>query len=102
MISGKSLKMSGTFSVSSVIASANATFGIQATNTASTSIAYTYSHPVTAGKYGHVQFGNYGWKMSVRKTVINNLCAITSDVTGTVTQLPSSNVWGFNYWETSS
>ena len=53
-------------------------------------------------EYGHLQFGNWGWKMKVCKYVISSTCATTSDVTGTVNRMPSASTWGFRYWETSS
>ncbi len=90
-----SVSLSTTFSLSAIVSEADATFGISAST-------YTYSHAVAAKKYGHLQFGNWGWKMKVRKYVVSSTCATTSDVTGTVNRMPSASTWGFRYWETSS
>ena len=94
--------MSGTVSVSTVVASAEATFGINASVTATLAQTYTFSHAITAGKYGHVQFGNWGWKMNLKRWVVNSACVVTSTVNGTVNKMPSAISWGFRYWETAT
>ncbi|HEU5222772.1 MAG TPA: hypothetical protein VFU07_03730 [Candidatus Lumbricidophila sp.] len=98
-----SVSMSGSFSTGAIVAQAEVTFGVDASVSQSIGSTYTYSHPVTAGKYGHVQFGNWGWAMNVRKyEVSSSTCTITSDTYGTVNRMPSANSWGFRYWETAS
>ncbi len=97
-----SVSLDASFSAGAILAQAETTFGIDASSSVSKTTSYTYSHKITAGKYGHVQYGNWGWTMKVRKYVINNSCAVTSDVTGTVSKMPSANVWGYRYWETAS
>ncbi|MBX6356302.1 MAG: hypothetical protein IRZ05_10680 [Micromonosporaceae bacterium] len=97
-----SVSISATVSTSAIVASAETTFGINASVTASIGSSYGYSHNITAGKYGHLQFGNWGWRMGVEKYVYDRNCRLTSDVTGTVTRMPSAASWGYRYWETSS
>lgn len=86
---------------SAIVASAQATFGISAAQSSTRSQTYTYSHAVTSGTYGHLQFGNWGYRMTVRKWVVDTACNVTSDTTGTVTRMPSTSSWGFQYWETA-
>jgi hypothetical protein len=58
---------------------------------------------VNARAYGHLQFGNWGWRMGLKKYYVNgSTCTVTSKYVGTVTRMPSPNSWGFRYWETTS
>jgi hypothetical protein len=85
-----------------VVASAGVTFGINASVTSSISQTYTYSRNIAAGKYGNVQFGNWGWRMGLEKYYLASGCTVTSSYTGTVTKMPSAGSWGYRYWETNS
>jgi hypothetical protein len=96
------VSIGATVSTSAVVASAEATFSIDASVTSSRTESYTYSNNIAAGKYGHLQFGNWGWRMSLEKYTYNSSCVLTEDVTGTVTKMPSANRWGFRFWETTS
>lgn len=90
------------YSVSSIVSAAQATYGISAAATSSKNVSYTYTHAVTAGKYGHLQFGNWGWSMNFQKYYLDNYCTTTSSSSGVVNRMPSANSWGFRYWETNS
>lgn len=96
------VSISATVSTSAIVASAEATFAIDASVTATRAQSYTYSNNISAGKYGHLQFGNWGWRMNVEKYTYNSSCVLTEDVIGTVTKMPSGNSWGFRFWETAS
>ena len=86
-----------------VVAKAEATFGINASVTSSVVQTYVYTHPINAGKYGNMQFGNWGSKMGLKKYYVSGAtCTVTSSYSGTVTRMPSASSWGFRYWETSS
>ncbi|MEV5691410.1 hypothetical protein [Micromonospora globbae] len=89
-------------SASAVVLSAEGTFGINASVTSSLAQSYTYSRTISSGKYGNLQFGNWGWRMGVEKYYMNSSCVKTDSVTGTVTRMPSALSWGYRYWETSS
>ncbi|MGC5033862.1 hypothetical protein [Micromonospora sp. DT229] len=89
-------------SASAVVLSAELTFGINASVTSTISQTFNYSKPISNGKYGNLQFGNWGWRMGVEKYYLNASCAKTNSSTGTVTRMPSALTWGYRYWETSS
>lgn len=97
-----SATISGGATLSPVIASFNATFGVTGTASASVSSTWTYDHDVPAGKFGTLQFGNWGWRSTLRKYVVDASCNVTSDVTGTLNQLPSVDTWGYMYTESTS
>lgn len=96
------VSISGGASLSAVVTSFNGTFGVTGTVSATISSTYSYDHVVAAGKYGTLQFGNWGWTSSLKKYVVDSACNITSTVYGTVTKMPSIDTWGYKYTETSS
>lgn len=96
------VSMSASFSAGALIAKAETTFGIEASVTATIQQTYEYSNNIKAGKYGHLQFGNWGWRMGVEKYTLDANCRKSSSVEGTVTSMPSAASWGYKYWETAS
>lgn len=96
------ISASFTFSASAVVATASTTFGVTLGLSTSISESYSYSHIVSSGKYGNLQFGNRGYKYNFEKYYLNNLCQKTSSNIGQVLQMPTSNEWGYKYWETNS
>lgn len=88
-------------SVSSVVASAKASFGYDVTSTASQGETWGYGHDISPAHYGHLQFGNWGWRMNVEKYYMDASCRLTKSYTGTVPQMPSAKTWGYRYWETN-
>ncbi|SDP35717.1 hypothetical protein SAMN04489867_2178 [Pedococcus dokdonensis] len=98
-----SVSMGVSVSYSAIVAEAEATFGIDASASSSRSETIGYSRKISSNtRYGHVQFGNWGYRMGVKKYYVNSACAVTSSYTGTVTKMPSANVWGYYYWETAA
>lgn len=97
------VSMSVSVSYSAIVASAEATFGIDATVSGSRSETMGYSRTISSNsKYGHLQFGNWGYKMGVKKYYVDNVCRVGATYTGTVTKMPSANTWGYRYWETTT
>lgn len=96
------VSITGGATLSAVVASFNGAFGVTGTVSATISSTYAYDHVVAAGKYGTLQFGNWGWTSSLKKYVVDSACNITSTVYGTVTKMPSVDTWGYKYTETSS
>ena len=96
------VSMGAKFSAGALVASAETTFGIEASVTATIQQAFEYSHPIANNKYGHLRFGNWGWRMGVEKYTVDRNCRVTSSTKGTVTAMPSASSWGYRYWETSS
>jgi hypothetical protein len=98
-----SVSMSVSVSYSAIVAKAEGTFGIDATVSGSRSETMGYSRPISSSsKYGHLQFGNWGYKMGLKKYYVDSACSVTSSYVGTVTKMPSANTWGYRYWETST
>lgn len=64
----------------------------------STRQTYTFSHDISPNRYGNMQFGNYGWKVTVKKYKIVPPCNTTVVVSGTA-EVPSRDYWGYKYWE---
>lgn len=90
--------MGTTISGSAVVASAEATFGINASVTQTLSQSYSYSRKISSNtKYGNLRFGNWGWRMGLQKYYVNSSCNITTSYTGTVTRMPSALSWGYRY-----
>ncbi len=97
------VSMSVSVSYSAIVTSAEGTFGIDASVSNSRSEAIGYSRTISSNsKYGHLQFGNWGYKMGVKKYYVNSACSVSSTYTGTVTAMPSANTWGYHYWETTT
>lgn len=71
---------------------------IQSTKQTDTSIEY--KKDITAGKYGHLQYVNSGYKLNYSKYWINSNCSKTLLSTGTI--LAPTTEEGWFYWETSS
>lgn len=94
--------MSVSVCYSAIVASAEGTFGIDATVSGSRSETMGYERTISSNsKYGHLQFGNWGYKMGVKK-YYESACRVGSSYTGTVTKMPSANTWGYRYWETTT
>ena len=90
------------FSAGALVAKAETTFGIESSVTASIAHTFEYSHNISSNKYGHLRFGNWGWRMGAEKYTVDRTCRVKNKVTGTVTAMPSASTWGYRYWETSS
>lgn len=61
---------------------------------------HTYSHTITANKYGNMQYGSNGYKANWEETREEPNCTSTTIESGTAVW-PASSV-GWKYWETSS
>jgi hypothetical protein len=97
------VSMSVSVSYSAIVAKAEGTFGIDATVSGSRSETMGYSRTISSSsRYGHLQFGNWGYKMGVKKYYVDSACRVTSSYVGTVTKMPSANTWGYHYWETTT
>ena len=98
-----SVSMSVSVSYSAIVAKAEGTFGIDATVSGSRSETMGYLRTISSSsRYGHLQFGNWGYKMGVKKYYVNSACDVTSSYVGTVNKMPSANTWGYRYWETAT
>ncbi|MFR0618529.1 hypothetical protein ACLUWU_00025 [Bifidobacterium thermophilum] len=80
------------------IAKATVSAGVSTAISDSTSTSYTFTRGITPGRYGNLQYGNYGTKVKVTKTMIVAPCNVKTIASGTAT-VPSRNTWGYKYWE---
>lgn len=80
------------------IAKATVSAGVSSAVSTETSTSYTYKRQISSGHYGNLQYGNYGTKVNITKTMIVSPCNVKTVASGTAT-VPSHNTWGYKYWE---
>lgn len=80
------------------IAKATVSAGVSSAVSAEASTSYTYKRQISSGRYGNLQYGNYGTKVNITKTMIVSPCNVKTVASGTAT-VPSHNTWGYKYWE---
>ncbi|NUQ97035.1 MAG: hypothetical protein HOY79_10885 [Streptomyces sp.] len=87
-------------SVSDVIASAKLSVSGSITKSVAVTVGHTYTHNISAHKYGNAWYGSWGYKVDWEKTRDRANCTTEVLATGTAV-LPVDSV-GWRYWETSS
>lgn len=91
------MNVSGNIGVNEIVqATRNA--GFSGAVNFSSKVSFSYSHDISSGRYGNMQFGNYGKKVSVTKTTVVSPCTFRTVASGT-SIVPSRNTWGYKYWE---
>ena len=91
------MNVSGTIGVNEIVqATQNA--GFSGAASISSKHSYAFSHDITPGRYGNIQFGNYGKQVSVKKTTVVSPCTFRIIASGTAI-VPSRDTWGYKYWE---
>lgn len=80
------------------IAKASVSAGVSGAVSSTSSTSYQYSRDISPGRYGNMQYGNFGTRVNVKKTTIVAPCNVKVLASGSAV-VPSSNVWGYNYWE---
>jgi hypothetical protein len=96
-------EVSGTVSgeANLVIAAAKSSITYKIAGSVSVSTGHTYSRNIARGKYGHLQYGSWGYKVSWKKyRSTGNGCGGVEIDHGTAT-LPTSET-GWKYWETAT
>lgn len=83
-----------------VIARAKVQVSASLTASVGITIGHSYTHTITAGKYGNMQYGSWGQQVNWTKYQDNANCTTTTLATGTA-RIPSTSV-GWKYWETTS
>ena len=87
-------------SLSYLIASAKSDVDVHIEKSVAVTTGHTYSHDISAHKYGNLQYGSSGYKVGWQSNRTNPNCSNTVLATGTAT-LPATSV-GWHYWETKS
>lgn len=88
--------VSGNISAAEIV-SASISAGVSNAKSSTTGTSYTYSHPISNGKYGNLQWVNWAATVSVKKTVVVSPCNFSQIAAGTAT-VPRDS-WGYRYWE---
>ncbi|MEV7401554.1 hypothetical protein AB0N93_14300 [Streptomyces sp. NPDC091267] len=92
---------SGEFSAGAIIAKAKTTVSVSIAASFAIAVGHTYTHDIGKKKYGHLQYGSWGYKLSWAKYASSaDRCHIVKVSTGTA-KLPTKSM-GWKYWETSS
>jgi hypothetical protein len=86
--------------LSGVIASAKVEVSSSLTRSVGVTVGHRYTHRISAHRYGHMQYGSWGRKVSWRKIRANANCTTTVLSRGTA-WIPTRQV-GWKYWETRS
>ncbi|MFG2359982.1 hypothetical protein [Streptomyces sp. NPDC048521] len=97
-----SAEISGSIEWSSnaIIAKAKAQVSVKVGGSVSISTGHQYTHNVKSNKYGHLQYGSWGYKVTWAKYQRIGACGSKELGSGKAT-LPTSET-GWKYWETSS
>ena len=86
--------------LSGVLASAKIEVSSSLTRSVGVSVGHKYTHKIGAKRYGHMQYGSWGRKVTWRKYRDNGNCTTTLLRRGTA-WIPTREV-GWKYWETRS
>jgi hypothetical protein len=87
-------------SISGILASAKVEVSASITKSKSITVGHSYSHNIAARKYGHIQYGSWGYKVNWKYQKQMGNCTFTTLSTGTA-KVPT-DATGWHYWETSS
>ncbi|WP_256339995.1 hypothetical protein [Streptomyces sp. 2231.1] len=88
------------WSSNAVIAKAKASVSVKIGGSFSISTGHQYTHPVHSNKYGHLQYGSWGCKVTWAHYQRVGSCGVKTIGSGKAI-LPTSGT-GWKYWETSS
>jgi hypothetical protein len=83
-----------------VIARAKAEVSASLTREVGVTVGHSYHRDITPGKYGNMQYGSWGQKVTWKKYHDNGTCTTSLVASGTA-YIPVNSV-GWKYWETSS
>ncbi|MGW9031188.1 hypothetical protein ACWGQ5_45545 [Streptomyces sp. NPDC055722] len=98
-----SLELSGSIeaSANAIIAKSKATYGIKVVGKVSITTGHEYSHDVPNNKYGNLQYGSWGYKVTWTKwRTSGDRCGKVKVGSGTA-KLPTNST-GWRWWVSSS
>ncbi|MGW1759704.1 hypothetical protein [Streptomyces mirabilis] len=98
-----SLEVSGTgeWSAGAILAKAKTTISVKVAGSVSVSTGHTYSQDVPRNKYGHMQYGSWGYKASWKRCRTSGNGCFDVEIGHGTTTLPTNEV-GWKWWVTSS
>lgn len=85
--------------VSDIVTEAKVDVSASVTSSTSITVGHTYSHNITAGKYGNAEYGSWGYNVVWKQW--QNYSNCTSSLIAQGTGKLTSNAVGWKYWETS-
>lgn len=93
---------SGEWSAGAILAKAKTTVSVKIAGSVTITTGHTYSQEIPRNKYGHMQYGSWGYKTSWKRyRSVGNGCGTPKEIgSGTMTA-PTKEV-GWKYWITSS
>ncbi|MFE0348343.1 hypothetical protein [Streptomyces griseoluteus] len=96
-----SLTATGNVTIGAILAKAKTQVSASITGSVAIAVGHTYSHNIASKKYGHLQYGDWGYLVHWKKYRLDSdTCGGIVTASGTA-KLPTHSV-GFKYWETSS
>lgn len=93
---------SGEWSAGAILAKAKTTISVKVSGSVSVTTGHTYTHNISGNKYGHLQYGSWGYKVSWKRyRSVGNGCGAPKEIGHGSATLPTSET-GWKYWETKS
>lgn len=87
---------------SAVLAKAKVSVSVKVVGSVTITTGHTYSHEISSHKYGHLQYGSWGYKITWKKLRRKgNGCGSPTLVKSGTATLPTKET-GWKYWETAS
>ncbi|WP_406173418.1 hypothetical protein [Streptomyces sp. NBC_00996] len=85
-----------------IVWAAKASVSVKVGTSVTITTGHTYTHNIARGKYGHLQYGSWGYKVSWKKyRRVGNGCGHGTEIDSGNATLPTSET-GWKYWETST
>ncbi|MFB7215924.1 hypothetical protein [Streptomyces sp. NPDC056255] len=98
---GVEISGTGSASASVLVAEVKAEYGVKVVGKVGVSVGHTYTHAIPAKKYGHMQYGSWGYKVNwVKYKTSSDRCSRVKIGSGTA-KLPTKEI-GWRFWATNS
>ncbi|MEU0009396.1 hypothetical protein ABZ079_35550 [Streptomyces sp. NPDC006314] len=92
---------SGEWSAGAILAKAKTTISVKVTGGVTVTTGHEYNRDVTRNKYGHLQYGSWGYKTTWKKYRSSGRnCDTRVELAHGKATLPTTET-GWKYWETS-
>ncbi|MEU6595085.1 hypothetical protein ABZ923_38810 [Streptomyces sp. NPDC046881] len=93
---------SGEWSAGAILAKAKTTISVKVAGSVTITTGHEYSHEIPRNKYGHLQYGSWGYKITWKKyRSSGRSCDTRVELAHGNATLPTTET-GWKYWETSS
>ncbi|MFJ3716260.1 hypothetical protein [Streptomyces sp. NPDC090057] len=93
---------SGEWSAGAILAKAKTTISVKVAGSVTITTGHTYNHDISRNRYGHLQYGSWGYKVNWKKLQsVGSGCGAPRELGHGTAILPTSET-GWKYWETTS